>query len=145
MKIYLAARYSRRVELLEYRRDLESLGHVVTSRWLDGSHQLYQGQRIGDFVEKAVEEHDEAALDLLQHFASEDFHDVYTSDAMICFTEPPRSDASRGGRHVEAGIGMSLGKRMIVVGHRENLFYFLPTVEFCKTWDEAYSKIGIIR
>lgn len=36
MRIYLAARYSRREELLGYRADLEAAGHIVTSRWLAG-------------------------------------------------------------------------------------------------------------
>ena len=40
MKYYLAARYSRRLELCGYRADLAGLGIEVTSRWLSGSHQL---------------------------------------------------------------------------------------------------------
>ncbi len=35
MKIYLAARYSRRLELLTYREQLVGMGHEVTSSWLD--------------------------------------------------------------------------------------------------------------
>lgn len=34
MRIYLAARYSRREELLGYRDDLHAAGHVVTARWV---------------------------------------------------------------------------------------------------------------
>jgi len=40
MKIYLAARYSRREELAAYRTELEALGHTVQARWLNGEHQL---------------------------------------------------------------------------------------------------------
>ena len=39
MKIYLAARYSRREELCGYRSELEAIGHTVTSRWLNGKPQ----------------------------------------------------------------------------------------------------------
>ena len=34
MRIYLSASFQRRTELRRYMRQLESLGHVVTSRWL---------------------------------------------------------------------------------------------------------------
>jgi hypothetical protein len=27
--------------------------------------------------------------------------------------------------------------RVIVVGYRENIFHWLPQVEFCATWQEA--------
>lgn len=40
MKIYLAARYGRREELAGYRKELEAEGHIVTSRWLRGNHDL---------------------------------------------------------------------------------------------------------
>jgi hypothetical protein len=40
MNIYLAARYSRREELCRYRESLRSLGYRITSRWLDGGHEL---------------------------------------------------------------------------------------------------------
>jgi len=40
MKIYLASRYSRREELCGYRTQLESMGVEVTSRWLNGAHQI---------------------------------------------------------------------------------------------------------
>ncbi len=40
MIIYLAARYSRRMELCSYRTQLADHGIAVTARWLDGSHQL---------------------------------------------------------------------------------------------------------
>jgi hypothetical protein len=38
MKIYLAARYSRRPEMCRYAQQLENLGYEVTSRWLNGTH-----------------------------------------------------------------------------------------------------------
>ena len=37
MKIYLCGRFSRRPFLLMARGDLHTLGHVVTSRWLDST------------------------------------------------------------------------------------------------------------
>lgn len=143
MRIYLAARYSRRGELCEYRRQLESMGHTVTSRWLNGSHQVVDdGMNLPGTTEQA------------RQFAEEDIEDLLEADAMVTFTEPPRSGANRGGRHVEFGIWLGhliimrrlghAGKlpRLVVVGYRENVFHCLPCVEVYSTWAEALEAIG---
>lgn len=142
MNIYLASRYSRREELCRYRDQLTALGHVVTSRWLDGQHQISDsGVPIGDHGERLVEGDDgsetPAAAALRSQFAQEDVQDVSDCELLVAFTEPPRTSASRGGRHVELGLALGLGKRVIVVGFRENLFCWLPEVAFCETFQEA--------
>lgn len=143
MKIYLAARYSRREELCEYRNALQELGHTVQARWLDGKHQLTDtGIPIGDGGESLVEEWDDKrAAELRAHFAQDDWEDVNAAEVVINFTEPPRSKANRGGRHVEFGIALAKGVRVIVVGYRENIFHWLPQVEFCLTWIDALEKL----
>lgn len=143
MKIYLAARYSRRLELCGYRDQVQDLGHVVTSRWLNGGHQIdREGRPIGDAGELLVEGDDGSAdaraAELRNRFAVEDFQDVVTSDMLIAFTEPPRSNASRGGRHVELGIALGLMKRVWVVGHRENIFCWLEDVRFFEDFTSAF-------
>ncbi len=120
MKIYLAARYERMIELRTYRDDLEKMGHVVTSCWLSGVHDK---------------------LDPLDA-ARNDCRDVVSSDCVISFTEIPESAFGRGGRHVEFGVALARGKRAIVVGHRENVFHHLPEAEFYPTWGEARAAIG---
>ena len=40
MLIYLAAQYRRRAYLCRYREALEAAGHTVTSRWLNGTHEV---------------------------------------------------------------------------------------------------------
>lgn len=150
MKIYLAARYSRREELAAYRTELEALGHTVQARWLNGEHQLANdGTPIGENGAALVEgtlrsgeqlsEHEqtERAAALRTKFVLDDWEDVNAAELVISFTEPPRSKANRGGRHVEYGIALANKARVIVVGHRENIFHWLPVVEFCATWDEA--------
>lgn len=147
MKIYLAARYSRREELCAYRTELESMGHTVTSRWLNGSHQIDKsGVPIGDKGEKLVEGDGGAdtpeANRLRSHFVTEDCADVQEAEIVISFTEPPRSAlGNRGGRHVEFGMAIGLKKRLIVVGYHENLFHWLPQVEFFETWQQAKAKL----
>jgi len=122
----------------------------VQARWLNGEHQLSNdGTPIGENGTALVEgtlrsgeqlsEHEqtERASALRTKFALDDWEDVNAAELVISFTEPPRSKANRGGRHVEYGIALANKARVIVVGHRENIFHWLPVVEFCTTWDEA--------
>lgn len=138
-QIYLASRYSRREELCEYREQLRLDGHLVQARWLDGEHQLSDiGTPIGDSGEALVESGDcKRAAELRAKFADDDWQDVSTAEIVVSFTEPPRSSANRGGRHVEFGIALARAARCIVVGYRENIFHWLPQVEFCETWEQA--------
>jgi hypothetical protein len=130
VKVYLAARYSRRVELLDYAIDLSMIGHSVTSRWLAGNHQIDDA---GLSTEAEAEER--------TRFAEEDLADLLAADCCISFTEPPRSTNSRGGRHVEHGIALGRGMRVIVVGPRENVFHCLPRVEHFASWPEAVAEL----
>jgi hypothetical protein len=142
MKVYLAARYSRRLELCEYRTQLGQMGIEVTSRWLNGKHQIDdQGVPIGDDGEKWVEDEGSgtAPARLRTHFAQEDVADVLAADGLIAFTEVPRTSTSRGGRHVEFGIAIGTGKWIVVIGPRENVFTWLPQVEQHESWQDFLS------
>jgi hypothetical protein len=150
MKIYLAARYSRRLELCGYRDQLREMGHAVQACWLDGEHQISDiGTPIGEHGESLVEKRDgenlspdensDRAASLRRKFAEDDFQDVRACDLLIAFTEPPRTDKgrSRGGRHVELGIALGLQKIVYVVGPRENIFCWLHFVNAFSTWEEC--------
>ena len=150
MRIYLTARYSRREELCVYREQLRKLGYDVQSRWLNGEHQIDNaGKPIGEHGEALVEgtlrsgeqmserEQSERAAALRTSFAADDFEDVMTADVVINFTEPPRTTFNRGGRHVELGIALAIGARVIVIGYRENIFHWLPQVEYYETWEQC--------
>lgn len=151
MKVYLASRYGRREELCRYRAELEALGHDVTSRWLNGTHQIPDaGTPIGDDGEALIEGDDGLASEstalLREQFALEDVGDLLAADCVVSFTEPPRSTASRGGRHVEFGMAVGINAfactrgaihepfRLVVIGYRENIFHWPQEVEFHKTW-----------
>jgi len=143
-RVYLAARYSRRAELCGYRTDLAACGITVTSRWLNGSHQLdNSGIPITDDGERRFEAGDPAVDHLRAHFAAEDFIDVLAADTVLAFTEPPRASASRGGRHVELGIALATGKHVVVIGPRENVFCWLPQVEHHDTWHDYATRAGL--
>ncbi len=135
---YLAARYSRRLEVAEYADQLHSLGHQVTSRWLLGQHQAEVLEVDADGIPEHVPE-------VARRFAEEDVEDVTFADVVVAFSEPPRSEASRGGRHVE--FGMALGwvlagyrsldgrrRSVVVIGQRENVFHCLREVAVFPDW-----------
>jgi hypothetical protein len=140
MKIYLAARYSRREELCRYREILQLEGHTVTSRWLNGDHQIGDtGIPIGESGENLVEAgDDERAAALRLKFAQDDVEDVAAAGVLISFTETPRElNSSRGGRHVEFGYALALGKWCILVGPRENVFHWLNSIDQYDTFEEV--------
>ena len=118
-KIYLAGRYSLRSELKAVADGLRLEGHVVTSRWLEGGHELTPEQM-------AVEEASDSMPPSAQVFALEDREDVRDCNTLVAFTEAPGARYSRGGRHVELGMAIGWGKRVIVVGPAENIFHTLP-------------------
>jgi len=138
VKIYLAARFSRRDELQHYALTLALLGHQVTSRW----HAAATQHRISDEQLAAAT----ASLDDLRlgrQYAREDVADVAAAELLIAFTEAPRSVSSRGGRHVEYGLALALCKPVWIVGPRENVFHSLADGLFA-TWPEAVRGLALV-
>lgn len=123
MDIYLCSRMSRREEMREVRSTLRELGHRVTSRWLDT-----EWPHTEDGSSDAPEE-------LRTVYAEQDFKDILLSDALIAFTDGPRS-SGRGGRHVEFGLALAWRRRVYIVGPRENVFHHMPGVQQFDTLEE---------
>ena len=131
MKIYIAARFSRRPEANALAQRLKSLGHTITSRWVkpDSDHVMPTG------LSQQAADHER------QRFALEDIEDVYACDMLVGLQEEPRNN-SRGGRHVEFGVAIGLGTRVACIGPRETVFHHLPAVEHFDTVDAFLSYIG---
>jgi len=129
VKFYLAASYARRREMQGIAAALEAFGHQVTSRWVRGDHELDDGLT------------NEAKAGLNARFAGEDIEDIHAAEVVISFTEPPQSVYARGGRHVEFGVAVASGKRLIVIGYRENVFHWLAQVEFYDRWEDFLRKL----
>jgi len=142
-KVYLAATYSRHPELQNYAKDLQALGYEITSRWIWGEHAAFDHDIMGS-----------GNAEFAGQMALEDEEGVWNSDIFIAFTEPPETNARRGGFHVETGMARALGKRLFIVGHYTNIFHRLPSRYdiFCSDtqgmlhgpvyfpdWDVAYS------
>ena len=124
MKIYLAARYSRNDEMRGVRDVLEAFGHEVTSRWID--------QHGGNLPESIVEEKLNAEPEACAEYALVDVEDLRAADVVVSFTSA--DGGGKGGRHVEYGLALGLGKRLVIVGPRENVFHTLPQVEWYPDW-----------
>jgi nucleoside 2-deoxyribosyltransferase len=112
MKIYLAARYSKREGMLAFARELTTLGHEVTSRWIYGDH-----------------EGDDDNLTQAAQFAAEDLNDLCVADCLIHFCDDVRV-LTRGGNFVEFGYALAAEKLIVVVGKRSNVFHCLPQVNY---------------
>ena len=122
MKIYLASRYGRRAELAGYAKELEAIGHTVTSRWLLGVHEAADDDksRWGEFAQNDVD-------------------DVYRADLLIAFTES--EPFPRGSRHVEFGAALAWELGLIVIGPVENVFHAMPQVGVYATWAQFIAQL----
>src|SRR3972149_9628860 len=118
MKIYLASRYSRRMEMLSFASWLELQEHEVTARWIHGNHLISDDELNAGDIQRQLGE----------RYALEDLADIGSADLLICFSETPRSVSSRGGRHVELGVALALGKEVWLVGPIENAFHCLRNI-----------------
>lgn len=127
MKFYLAASYSRGVEMQEYAKQLEALGHIVTSRWINGNHE------VGDHATSSV------ANAVRHRFATEDIQDLEAADVVINFTGG--DGRKRGGRHVELGYALAKQKECVLIGERENVFHYLPMPQY-DDWAHFYEDVS---
>jgi hypothetical protein len=130
-KIYFAAAYCRRLELLPHRYAAQCAGFAVVSRWLDGTRQVPGDDGASPLRGKPG---DAELAKMRARFAHEDLEEVISADLLIAFTEPAGSGRPRGGRHVELGMAIGLERMVWIVGHRENIFCWLPGVRFFSGW-----------
>jgi nucleoside 2-deoxyribosyltransferase len=116
IKVYLAGRYPRREEFESYVPRFKEHGYDVVARWVFGG-------------EEGLSRSDIALLDL---------EDVAKADEIILFTEPYRSFQTGGGRFVEFGYAIALGKGLTVIGEQENVFIHHPDVRLFKNLEDFF-------
>jgi nucleoside 2-deoxyribosyltransferase len=122
MRIYIAAAYSRKFSVQDAAAILEAKGHDVVSTW----HQE---------IYLPTVQLKELSPGVLRDLAFRDIKELSDCDTLVFFAEPQESQPPRGGRHVEFGIALALGKRIIVIGEAENLFHYWPKVEVMDSLD----------
>lgn len=126
MKIYIASRWrlAFRPTLLDFRSQLQAMGHAVTSRWID--------------VMRDYGEDEHLAVECLT-----DVGDVRRANWLIQVC-PPEYGRSRGGNHVEFGMAMAWGHRLTVIGERQHVFHHLPQVDHYETIHEFLAAEGAL-
>ena len=140
-RVYLAGRYDTRLDLVAKSIVFNELGFTVTSRWLRGEHSLNEFGYAGSGFATLPPHVNKAAQALAGHFAQEDLDDVRRADWLVSFTEPDTVGYNTGGRHVEHGymlglLALGAPKEISVVGPRENVFHFLPSVDHHADWED---------
>lgn len=106
MKIYVAARFKFQDYGRAVRTALESLGHVVTSTWLD---------EVGDPAPIA---------------AARDLQDIDRSDALVLLSAELDEPPTRGGAWTEFGYALGQGKAVYLYGPLpKNIFAQAPGVK----------------
>jgi nucleoside 2-deoxyribosyltransferase len=108
LTVYIAAPYPARRYAQAVMRLLELEDIGVTSTWLT------QDEDTSDAT---------ARLDLA---------DVARADVLVALNEPEYSTMGTGGRHVEFGYALALGKPIVLVGVRTNVFHFLRDLHHCE-------------
>jgi hypothetical protein len=105
---------------------LQALGHVVTARWILSDTKFHQGLRVYSDEEKRQ-------LTLI------DEADVKAAtDGLVVIAEV-EGKLVPGGKHVETGIALALGRPVYVIGRRENIFHWHPLVRIFAD-EEAFFK-----
>lgn len=122
MKVYLAARYGRYLEMQHYAAQVREAGHEVISSWIDG----HDSQKDSD-------------VNYWHLFAERDLSEIDTCDIFLTFSENPKQGFPRGGRHVELGYAIAKGKWVIICGPAENVFHELvnDNVSRYDEWEDA--------
>jgi hypothetical protein len=129
MRIYLAAAYHHYPLMQEVAALLTQHGHTVMSRWIKGANAAHDGNLFAPEV-----------LQRSQQWAQGDLEDVKAAEVLLYFSEP--GTRQRGGKAVEFGVALALGKRLIVVGGFEHLFHTLRAVEHVPTVTAAIALLA---
>jgi nucleoside 2-deoxyribosyltransferase len=131
MKFYLAAAFNRKNEIAEKTKELQALGHVVTSTW------PWEDSK----PEATLADIDEESL--IRKIAYKDLREIREADAVILFTQEPTEPMLRGGRMHEFGYAHALGKTLIVCGPRENIFHYIDKVWVYDNWQSLSSHASL--
>jgi len=137
MKIYIAARYNKRYELLDFAKSIADLGHTLTCDW------LFEGEE-GKSIKEAAER---------------DTKQVEECDCLIFVGEAQGSRNTGGGRWFEMGVAWACGHRVIALlsseiaedgrvhlplGH-ESVFTALDEVEIAFSQEEVLQRLGEVK
>lgn len=135
LKIYLAAAWSRRDEIAGVAEQLKQIpGIEITSRWL--REPSATGHKINPRFRRRR--------------AQEDVADVRKADMLVRFSDDLSGPTvlarlATGARMFEMGLAYAEGKKIVVVGGRQQIFDSLPRIIHLRHVDELKSYLAGVR
>ena len=126
MRVYLAARWERQEEMQRYSEQLRAEGIEVVSAWTEIDSPSSDGYTGIARDHRALQ----AMMDVQQ---------LVSANVLVLFSDVGNPDP-RGEKHVESGIALALGKRVLLVGSAENVFHSLPDVEHFPGWVDCLGR-----
>ena len=118
MKVYIAARFSRRPEAFAVAQRLIECGHEISCRWV----MRHEDHKMPPGLSAQAEDAER------RRFAEEDIEDMDAARWCVSLMDEPRGNG-RGGRHVEFGYMLARGSLMTIIGPRETVFHHLPNID----------------
>lgn len=131
MKVYLAGMLSTIKTRKAQAAELRVAGIKVTSHWIDET--VPYNVEMKDIPE--VYHAETAVIDIQDIDDCDVFVEFVPTDTEL--VDATLRSSSRGGHHFEMGYAYATGKRVMVVGDKENVFHYLPRIEHFATWAEA--------
>lgn len=120
MRVYLAGVFSLKHDFKVARKDLEHLGHEVTSQWLD----------VDDTPDEQRPPEQQTA------HAEMCLMDVDAADVLVYFSWDPQNK-TRGGRDVEMGYALGQSKDVICIGAPRSVFRASARILTYDNWAQA--------
>ena len=110
---------------------LNAAGYHITSRWITEDTKFNEG--IGAYSDEER-----------RSIAEMDEEDVRAAEAgLILLAELPGKTVP-GGKHVETGIAIALGRPIYVIGRRENIFHWHPSVRIFETLEQLLEYLKLV-
>lgn len=131
MKVYIAARFSRRPQAYALAQALIAAGHEISCAWVMRHETHIMPPGLSQQAEDAER----------RRFAEEDIRDMDAADWCISLMDEPRGNG-RGGRHVEFGYMLAKNARLTIIGPRETVFHHLYHVGHFDTVEEFLGSLN---
>jgi nucleoside 2-deoxyribosyltransferase len=112
MRIYLAAPFECKSRIIKLASFLEDKGIIVNASWLNSpvAVNINPATQMADILVDCAE--------------------IRICDLFVLYNPEEYRKSGTGGRHVETGYAYALGKRILIVGERTNLFHH-PDLMLC--------------
>lgn len=115
-KVYIAASYPRKAEAAKLAKDMKKyVNYEVISGWMFEDEGYTSDERVAESVGEMTVRMEAAAL--------RDFDEVMECNLLVCLTDGD-VQLTRGGRHSELGIALGMGKDVVIIGEREQVFHY---------------------